>query len=709
MKLSHSLAAIALLVAGISNLTFADGYRNAIAADQKVSKSGSEKWTAAPHPYSDLIKAPVTLIPYPQKAQWSHERVLELPGTVSLVLGNAQLTTAKNSLAEALKNKGVKLSTTKAPDGKTLCRISLDPQKVAQQEGYRLLINEKGIHITAHDPAGAFYAVQTIKQMLRQNGDHATLPVCRIHDYPAFSLRGFMHDTGRNFQSVESLKTQIDRFAAYKLNAFHWHLTDNPAWRVESKAFPQLNDPKNRRAGRDEHSTYSFDQIREVIAYAKERHLMIIPELDMPGHSEYFAETFGFKMETPKGMAVLEKLIDEFCAEIPASDCPYLHLGADEVHIPNPNKFIQRMSAKVRSHKRTPILWNPGLPPTDERTVRQLWRDTNLSSKVDKSKNPIIDSGAGYVNGVEPQNIVRRYFFWQACHSPAGNAKALGGILCHWPDVNVNDKENIFRHSAVWPALLAFSESIWQGRGQPSARHMAKTPERGTDAWFYFREFEARLADHRKRFFAHVPFPYVKQTLTQWSVSNPYPIKAGKTDYSSLKPEKNPEDNTIEWHPITGSMVNLPRGKQAIPSTRYLRTYLHADSDREAHLMIGFDVPTRSTRRFPGIPRQGQWDASGGTIFLNGKEIPAPAWKEPGKYQYRHDTWGKPPNEIPYTDEQFFWTVQPTKVQLKKGANIILMRVPLVHKSQHYQAACIPVKQQGEHWIEDETITSSRK
>ena len=689
-------------------------YQEAIVADSAQAKRDSVKWEAAPQSMEVLASAPVTLIPFPRKVTWSKGNALTLSNTASILIADKVLDGADRALIKELGEYGIKPSRAKATEERPAFSLALDPDKVTQPEGYQLVITQDACSIVAHDPAGAFYAVQTLAQMLRKSDDNITLPACQITDYPAFKLRGFMHDTGRNYQTVESLKKQIDRFADYKLNVFHWHLTDNPAWRVESKVYPQLNDPENRRKGRDENSSYSFDQIRDVIAYAKQRYVMIIPELDMPGHSQYFPKTFGFKMETPQGMEVLEKLIDEFCEEIPAEDCPYLHLGADEVHIENPSEFIQRMSRKVREHKRIPMLWNPGLKPTDDKTVMQLWRDESYSGALNESSNPIVDSGGGYVNAIDPQLIVQRYFFWQACRQPEGDEKAIGGILCHWPDVNIDDKENIFKHSPVWPGLLAFSEAIWQGRSLAADNFREETPERGSQAWLFFREFEARVADHRDRFFEDEHFPYVKQAGVEWSVTDAFAHDKNDPWTKSFAPETDPErecyshgDKTIGWHPLNGATVKLPRKNTPLNATRYLKTYLHSDRNRTTFLMIGFDTSTRSTRRSGGIPRTGQWDANGGSVWLNGKEIPPPQWKMPGQRRYEYHTWGKAPNEIPYVDEEFYWCREPIRVQLKKGANLILMRVPLVYKDQSYQATCLPVKKHGNRWVEDESITSS--
>ena len=147
-------------------------------------------------------------------------------------------------------------------------------------EAYSLTIENGTVDIKASSERGIRYAELTLNQL--SEGGKKPLPSCVIRDWPAFAVRGFHQDTGRNYQSPERLKEQIRRLAAYKLNTFHWHITDNPGWRVECKTYPILNDPKTMYRS---DSFYTYDEIRDVIAFAKERGMQIIIELDMPGHS----------------------------------------------------------------------------------------------------------------------------------------------------------------------------------------------------------------------------------------------------------------------------------------------------------------------------------------------------------------------------------------------------------------------------------------
>lgn len=253
-----------------------------------------------------------------------------------------------------------------------------------------------------------------------------------------------MHDAGRHFRTVETLKADIDEMARLKINAFHWHLTDYPAWRIQCKKYPVLNDPSKRIQGRDVNGTYSYDQIRDLFRYARERHVQIIPEIDMPGHSTYFKNCFGFPMHDPRGINILEELLEEFCREIPAEMSPYLHIGADEIRIPNGKQFADRMAAKVKSLGRQPIQWagNNDLPVSGD-SYAQLWNDENSVGLPDpaRQKNPYFDSTAGYVNSFDPGILVRRNFFRQPCGTARGNNHSLGVIQCLWPDTRVENKK----------------------------------------------------------------------------------------------------------------------------------------------------------------------------------------------------------------------------------------------------------------------------
>jgi hexosaminidase len=403
-----------------------------IKSSQSQTFTNNQEWQG-PHSLLQLSEAPVALIPFPQKTQWINQRFVLNPNTViAYTKTDADIAfSAIRSLKDILKENAQPITKENVGEEKpgldNSIRLQIDKTLAVKNEGYSLEVNRRTVLIIARDAAGLYYGIQTLRQLLQKKDRVLFLPGCNIMDWPAFPIRGFMHDNGRNFQSITMLKQQLEKLSHYKYNTFHWHLTDNPAWRVQSKIYPQLNKEENRNPNREPDSSYTFDAIRELIRFARERNIAIIPELDMPGHSRFFEPTFSFKMESEQGMKVLENLIDEFCKEIPANDCPILHIGSDEVRIGNPEVFISRMTARVKANARKVMVWNPGLPPVPG-TIEQVWMDDATKGER-KSNNPYVDSYGGYLNYFDAFTLIQRYFFQQVCNKPAGDSMALGGRI----------------------------------------------------------------------------------------------------------------------------------------------------------------------------------------------------------------------------------------------------------------------------------------
>lgn len=687
--------------------------------DAQAQQTGEAGKWHAPQKLQTLKQAPVALIPFPQQVQWLKEG-WKLPPQLTIFVDGNQPSLTENAVrslklllaSSSLKSNLKSLSPNeKIPLNAILLKTANNPSLKA--EGYQLNISANGILITANDAAGFYYAVQTLRQIIAQKNATQQLPGCDIIDWPAFALRGFMHDNGRNFQSIAMLKAQLDKLSWYKFNTFHWHLTDNPAWRAESKIYPQLNLAKNRMPGRDPDSSYSFDDIRELIRYARERNISIIPEFDMPGHSKYFEPTFGFKMETEQGMQVLEKLIDEFCAEVPVADCPIIHLGSDEVRIANPAVFIKRMTARVKANNRRVMVWNPGLPP-EPGTIEQVWLEDATFIGRRTSKNPYVDSYGGYLNNYDAYSLIQRYFFQQICSKPSGDSLALGGIVCCWPDVRVEDKSKIPLYNPVWSGSIAYSESLWCGRPDFTPNYMNVLPGIGTEASNHFLEFEQRLRKHKQLFFSTDHFPYVPFGHVEWNMSGPfYRSDNGAIDMEFIGKDAAASTSVdYQIKRVTGGILRFEEllgGAKTLSKTAnetvYLTAYTFSAKARNIHAIIGFEAAARSNRRSAGIPNNGQWDANGGAIFINDNELPGPAWNMPGGQRYLQATWDKPANEMPYTEEEFYWSRPPAIVALQKGWNKIFVRVPRTYLDQKWIFAFVPVKQDSKgNWVDDASV-----
>lgn len=239
-------------------------------------------------------------------------------------------------------------------------------------EAYKLNIDEKQITIEAARPAGFFYALQTLQQLLPSRAVMAgchddavsawTLPVLSITDAPRFGWRGFMLDEGRHFYGKEAVKKILDVMAAYKMNRFHWHLTEDQGWRIEIKKYPKLTSigawrdsrvlgwgdvkPDGERYG----GYYTQDDAREIVAYARERFIEIVPEVDIPGHSQAAVAAYPeflacdpqekhevwlyqgvspdvINVSDPRAVKFAKDVVDELAEVFPFG---YLHLGGDE-------------------------------------------------------------------------------------------------------------------------------------------------------------------------------------------------------------------------------------------------------------------------------------------------------------------------------------------------------------------------------------------
>ncbi|MCF0160046.1 MAG: family 20 glycosylhydrolase [Bacteroidaceae bacterium] len=229
-------------------------------------------------------------------------------------------------------------------------------------EGYTLTVNDQGVHIVGNSDAGVFYAIQTLRQALsKTGGKSARLPYVTIEDAPRFIYRGIMFDVSRHFFSLEYLKKQIEAMSYFKLNRMHLHLTDAAGWRLEIKRYPVLTEVAAWRDGNTyfewcDHGTkylhegdvhayggyYTQDQMRDLVAFAAAHHITIVPEIEMPGHSEEVMATFPelscagepykqgeFCVGNEKCYEWVENVLSEVVQVFPSE---YIHIGGDEAN-----------------------------------------------------------------------------------------------------------------------------------------------------------------------------------------------------------------------------------------------------------------------------------------------------------------------------------------------------------------------------------------
>jgi hexosaminidase len=309
------------------------------------------------------------------------------------------------------------------------------------KESYSLRIQSGGIEIIAPDHAGVLYAIETLRQILVQtwNGREFDIPCMFIQDEPAFPFRGFMLDASRHFQPVATVKHVLDYMLSMKLNIFHWHLSDDQGWRVQSLKHPELNITGSFMIDTDRVQTngfYTLEEIHDIIAYAAERNIKIIPEFDIPGHSLAVLSAFpqlkcpykpgsnAFCAGNPGTYKIIKdifgELIDIFKPE-------YIHIGGDErekdlwnkcdlclakmkeVRVTSENdlqnKMLIEISDFIHSRGVKTISWAENLEGgIAEGQIIQSWRLRDEAFKAIKYGHPVINSDNGETYLDYPEN-----------------------------------------------------------------------------------------------------------------------------------------------------------------------------------------------------------------------------------------------------------------------------------------------------------------
>ena len=616
-------------------------------------------WKHLVYPYVYDVQQKPALCPTPKFIQW-RPQVFPLYKCANIVLGDARFMQEANQLQYQLSQKGIVTKLVNvASEGQPIIEIDIDSTE-KNIEAYALSVTEKRIRITAATANGIFYGIQTLLQLMR---DNVLVDVCEIADAPSFSWRGFMVDVGRNFQSIQQLKQQIDVMAAYKMNIFHFHLTENIAWRLQSKLYPQLTDSKYML--RNQGAFYTVEDMIDLIAYCKKRYITLIPEIDMPGHSDAFKRAMGVDMQSEKGVEICKNILKEICTTY---DISYLHIGGDEVKIDNAN-FLPTMVEVVKSYGKKPVAWNPG-GNVPEGTVVQMW----TGDTKPKKNYPSVDSRHLYLNHFDPIDGVVTVFNHKICDTVSGDQHLLGATLCNWPDRRVSKEEDLISMNAVYPVMLTFAERTWQGGGW--GNFLSDIDKPGTDRYNAFVAWEKRLLEHKTLYFKGFPFPYHKQSDLEWKLIGPFKNN-GKTETVFI-PESAAFMDTVHvnrfpsvwggtiwlqhfWSPMIQSHLR----NQEDSTTWYAVGKFWSEEDKEKDCWIGFNNISRSPATHS--PPVGAWDNKNSIVWVNGKVVMPPVWNRGGQ---------QGDSEIPLVVEGYEYRA-PTKIYLKKGWNIVRIKAPV--------------------------------
>jgi hexosaminidase len=370
-----------------------------------------------------------------------------------------------------------------------------DVQELGEDESYRLEISTSGARLNAPTTLGIMRGLQTILQLVQTTSAGFAVTAVSIEDSPRFPWRGLMIDVGRHFIPLDVLRHNLDGMAAVKLNVFHWHLSENQGFRIESKKFPKLQS-----MGSDG-LYYTQDEVRGVIAYARERGIRVVPEFDMPGHAtawfvgypELASGSGPYQIERRWGVfdpamdptrEETYKFLDAFIGEM-AGLFPdqFFHIGGDEVNgkewDANPKiqsfmrahslkdhndlqaYFNQRVQKIVAKHGKTMLGWDEILrPDLPKSIVIQSWRGPDSLAQAAKQGYRGLLSSGYYVDlmwSAERHYATDPLSGAAASLTPEEQKRILGGEACMWAEYV--SPENI--DSRIWPRTAAIAERLW--------------------------------------------------------------------------------------------------------------------------------------------------------------------------------------------------------------------------------------------------------
>ncbi|MDE5821181.1 MAG: beta-N-acetylhexosaminidase [Paramuribaculum sp.] len=611
-----------------------------------------------------LSLAEYPLLPVPQAIQFGKSTVYVKSASLSMPYWTEDW---NNILAE----NGVTLSPKSkySINGELVNEIPGAP--TGNDEAYSLTISKKGISVKATSEKGIYWALQTLRQLFATSHNNS-LPECEIVDYPAFYWRGFMNDTGRSYISLEELKREINIMSQFKMNVFHWHFTENQAWRLESKIFPMLNDSVNME--RQPGLYYTLQEAKELVEYAKKHNVMVLPEVDMPGHSAAFVRTFRHDMQSPEGMKILKLLLEEVCETF---DVPYLHVGTDEVQFTNPD-FVPEMVKFVKDKGKKIVSWNPGWNYKEgEIDFTTMWSYRGKPTPG----IPAVDLRFHYINHFDTYaDLIALYR-----SNVYGHKKAEDGIagveIGLWNDRYVEDEKSMIAQNSVYPTILAIAERSWHGGGEEYfnklGTNLIKSEKKDYES---FVDFENRLLWHKDNTLDSIDIPYVRQTNIEWLITDAFPNKGDLAtifppETVGLKESYRYNDSIYRTGLANGAAVHLRHYwgtmvpgfyKNPKPNhTAYAFTWVYAPANMTVGLQAETQNYSRSESDIP--PLDGKWDYRESKIWVNDKEIPAPIWTA---------THTDRTNEISLGNENFA-AREPIIVNLKAGWNKVLIKLPV--------------------------------
>lgn len=456
------------------------------------------------------------LIPLPTAVAWHDGSFQITPATAVEGRGDAALTAAY--LARELGLKQYRHTSSRI-------RLVLVPAaKVPGAEAYHLRAEGNQVLIEASDLRGLFYGVQTLRQLVVTQNGSRSIPDVEIYDAPRFQWRGLLIDLGRHFFGKDVLFKVIDEMAAYKLNVLKLHLTDYEGWRLEIPAYPKLTEVGSLVDGKPQYLTRT--DVHEIVQYAAARHIMVVPEIEMPSHAGAAARSYpeffntdgsAFDPANPKTYDFIRGVLAEVARQFPA---PYLDFAGDEVGEDTWKGMadVEQLKAEqglksttdveayfghkvvgiIESLGKRPVAWDEQVDARAPKSVVIQWwrrdRPDVLTTAVNEGHDLVIspadelyfdyhqgpgEPGAPWEGNKGGPQSIAKMLAWEPVpdsFTPDESARVLGIEACVWTEFIATER---YLQFMTFPRLLALAEIAWRPKGPRDEK-----------------EFEERLAPH---------------------------------------------------------------------------------------------------------------------------------------------------------------------------------------------------------------------
>ena len=443
----------------------------------------------------------------------AHPALIPLPASVtwrdgSLALGAGTTVDGRGKAAPTAAFLARDLSLKQSHHGAARIRLVFVPTtKIPNPESYRLHSSSQGVIIEASDPRGLFYGVQTLRQLVVNH----SVPFVEINDTPRFRWRGLLIDLGRHFFGKQVLFKIIDEMAAYKLNVLKLHLTDYEGWRLQIPAYPKLTQVGALVDGKPQYLTTA--DVREIVQYAAERQIIVVPEIEMPGHAgaaarsypEYFDKEGGaFNPANPKTYDLIQSVFSEVARLFPA---PYVDFAADEggdetwkgmadvdrLKAEQGLKttkdvqayFARKVVAIIGGLGKRPMAWDEQVEAgAPKNVVIQWWRRDRpdvLAAAAKRGHELVIspadqlyfdypqgpgEPGAPWEGNKGGPQSISKMLAWEPVpdsFTPEESARVLGIEACVWTEFIATER---YLQFMIFPRLLALAEIAWRPKGQ---------------------------------------------------------------------------------------------------------------------------------------------------------------------------------------------------------------------------------------------------